>query len=258
MMRHLMKNGGYDKSQWLKDYIEFMTAEPAQHPDTYAESYHRGFFANLKNGKAPDKCGAITHDTPSMGALVTVAPLAFALFKEHSLEHTQNVCCEHVHLTHPDASLLDVVAAYVELLHNLLYALDGQEPQDIAIESAHRTVVASVGKAARAIPGTKLDKLLEKNNADAAIVGRLYSTACYITDSWPAVCYLTAKYHSTPGKAMLVNTNLGGENAHRGSVLGTLVGLSSAHTDQSLFKQLEQQDAIGTEVQMFIDKFGPQ
>ena len=44
MLRHLVKNKGYNKRRWLEDYIEFMTAEPAMHPDSYAESYHRGFF----------------------------------------------------------------------------------------------------------------------------------------------------------------------------------------------------------------------
>ena len=37
-----------------------MTAEPPQHPDTYAESYHRGFFANLDQGRPAHKCGAVT------------------------------------------------------------------------------------------------------------------------------------------------------------------------------------------------------
>ena len=45
----------YDKQKFANAYIEFMTAEPPQHPDTYAESYHRGFFANFAQGKKPEK-----------------------------------------------------------------------------------------------------------------------------------------------------------------------------------------------------------
>lgn len=51
---------------------------PMHYPDTYAESYHRGFFANLAKGRLPEKCGAVTHDTASVGGLVTVAPIAIA------------------------------------------------------------------------------------------------------------------------------------------------------------------------------------
>lgn len=258
MVRHLVDNHGYNKKQWLEDYIRFMTQEPAQHPDTYAESYHRSFFANLKNGKAPDKCGASTHDTPSIGALVSVAPLAFAMFKNHTLEHTQSVCCEHVHLTHPDSDLMKVVCAYVELLHALLYAEAEHQSQENVTEAHHSLVVGCVGKAVQVIPGTKLNELLHQRNGDSAVVGGRYSTACYITDSWPAVCYLTAKYYATPGKAMLINTNLGGENAHRGSVLGTLVGLGSDSSDAPLFEQLKHREAIAHEVEQFVDMFGSQ
>lgn len=256
MMSHLLENGGYDKTRWLEDYITFMVAHPAQHPDTYAESYHRGFFANLKNGKAREKCGAVTHDTPSMGALVTVAPLAFALLKTHTLEKTQAICCEHVQLTHPDDDLMRVICTYVELLDALLNAEADPQQKAENSETTSSAVVDKFIRAARVIPGTKLNELLEHNRGDAAVVGRLYSTACYITDSWPAVCYLAAKYHASPNKAMLVNTNLGGENAHRGSVLGTLVGLASDHQDETLFEQLAHRESIDTEVQKFVDTFG--
>jgi len=245
MVQHLVANHGYSKKQWLTDYIDFMTEEPARHPDTYAESYHRGFFANLKLGKAPEDCGAITHDTPSMGALVTVAPLAYGLLKQHSLEQTQETCREHVRLTHPDDMLMDVVSSYVNLLHKLLHN-DGNTQS--TIDLLHR--------AGQVVSGTSIKKLLEQNRGDAAVVGRQYSTACYITDSWPSVCYLAAKYIDEPEKALLANTNLGGENAHRGSVLGTIVGAASGVKNQALFEQLLHPEAIDTEVQEFIDSFG--
>jgi hypothetical protein len=72
------QNLKYDVDEFLKSYISFMTSEEPQHPDTYAESYHRGFFANLVAGKPARQCGAATHDTPSVGGLVTVGPLAIA------------------------------------------------------------------------------------------------------------------------------------------------------------------------------------
>jgi len=54
---------------------------------------------------------------------------------------------------------------------------------------------------------------------------------------------------------LLVNTNLGGENAHRGSVLGSMVGLVEGQYDETLFSQLLHRDAIVKEVQQFADQF---
>ena len=39
-----------------------------------------------------------------------------------------------------------------------------------------------------------------------------------------AVIFLALKYHRNPEKALIVNTNLGGDNAGRGAVLGALLG----------------------------------
>jgi len=88
------------------------------------------------------------------------------------------------------------------------------------------------------------------------VVGGKYSTACYITDSWPSVCYLAAKYFDDPAKALLVNTNLGGENAHRGSVLGTIVGAASAEQNQAQFERLLHKESIDKEIETFIGIFG--
>jgi len=248
MLRHLVQHNGYNKRRWLEDYIGFMTAEPAMHPDTYAESYHRSFFANLQKGMVADKCGAHTHDTPSMGALVTVAPLAIALLPEHPVERVQEVCCTHVRLTHPDDGLLNVVSRYVSLINDLL--LEQRQVADTEQGKADQFI-----QAARIIPGVKLEKYLNNTVSDMSVVGGKYSTACYITDSWPSVCYLAAKYYATPGKALLINTNLGGENAHRGSVLGSMVGLVNGEYDKSLYEQLLHRVAISNEVQDFINRF---
>jgi len=54
---------------------------------------------------------------------------------------------------------------------------------------------------------------------------------------------------------LLINTNLGGENAHRGSVLGTIVGLASGHCDPALYDQLLHRDSISDEISQFVEAF---
>ena len=246
LINHLQTHPQYQSNEWIDAYIHFMTADPPDHPDTYAESCHRGFFANWAAGKAPLQCGAVTHDTPSMGALVSVAPLALALLgSDESLEATCAICREHVWLTHPDKGLLNVVDAYVHLMDKLV------NREDAVCSDELFTDAASV------IKGTRLDKLLAKEKDDAYVVGRTYSLACYITDSWPSVCFLAARYHTDPAMALLRNTNLGGENAHRGSVLGTLVGLASASYPANWYSDLTLYPTIDNELESYLDRFYP-
>lgn len=58
-------------------------------------------------------------------------------------------------------------------------------------------------------------------------------------------------------KALLTNTNLGGENAHRGSVLGTIVGLASNLFDKDLYETLAQHKELDIQINHFIDRFYP-
>lgn len=243
VMQSMTHHGNYDSRRWVAEYIEKMTADSPQHPDTYAESCHRGFFANWQKGIEATRCGAVTHDTPSMGALVSVAPLALALLTRHSLDSVQQQCRTHVWLTHPDESLMRVVDSYVALMAGLLGRPEGSSTLDL------------FATAAAVVPGTKLKALVDQPRGDAFVVGRTYSLACYITDSWPSVCYLAAKYADNPGKALRINTNLGGENAHRGSVLGTLVGLASSDMDRELYESLAAHDELDREITQWLDTF---
>lgn len=243
LMNSLTRTGNYDVDNWAKEYVDLMTAEKPAHPDTYAESCHRGFFANYILGKDLKECGAVTHDTPSMGALVTVAPLALALLSNESIEKVKEQCRNHVWLTHPDKDLMNVVDSYVELINTLLN-------KDI-----NDSVEDAIEKAASVIPGTKLAKLLKEEKGDSYIVGRTYSLACYISDSWPSVCYLASKHYKDPKKALLINTNLGGENAHRGSVLGTIIGLASGLYDEGLYENLAQYKDLDIQINEYLNRF---
>ena len=62
---------------------------------------------------------------------------------------------------------------------------------------------------------------------DELVVGRRFSTACYVEESVPAVIYLALKYHEDPESGLIANTNLGGDNAYRGAVLGALLGAAN-------------------------------
>jgi ADP-ribosylglycohydrolase len=109
-----------------------------------------------------------------------------------------------------------------------------------------------IARAAQMNPGLDLPTLTAKARSDSDVVGGRFSTACYISDSWPSVLYLAYKYHDDFEKALLVNTNAGGDNVHRGSVLGTLLGLTTGHTVDKFFQQLVDREAIDAEIRALL------
>ena len=77
---------------------------------------------------------------------------------------------------------------------------------------------------------------------------RRFSSACYISESWPSLLYLTYKYLDRPKQALIVNTNLGGDNVHRGAVMGVLLGLAAGQAVAELFDQLADRQKIEAEI----------
>lgn len=235
LIRNLIANAGeYDPSSFVDSYVAFMCADPPLHNDTYAESYHRGFFANLVN-ESKDKlsCGAVTHDTPSIGGLTTVGPLAIHLLlrNSYSLEQVQAMVRAHLFLTHPDESLAKVCDLYVELISKLLFRDSNENVEEILLHTATTS--------SKLFRGQNLQRVLQLSDTD--VIGGMLSPACYISGSWPGVLYLAIKYISDPMKGLLANANVGGDNCHRGAVLGLLFGLmDDLHNNKELPKLYEE------------------
>lgn len=238
-------NGHYHRDNFLDAYIELMTAEPPQHPDTYAESYHRGFFDNLDKGRPAHKCGAVTHDTPSIGGLVTIAPIVFAeRLSGASLERVTQLCVDHLALTHPDQYLAKVCRDYIGLLDELLF-------RDIDSDAK-----ALIGAWSKHSVSLQLSEIFPRIHSDRDVVGGMFSSACYITDSWPCTLYLAYKYCDSQESGLLANTNLGGDNVHRGNILGTLLGLSNGETINALFRNLRHSEEIEKEINNLVLSLG--
>ena len=233
----------YSQSAFFESYISLLTSDPPEHPDTYAESYHRAFFANLENGVPPNKCGSKTHDTASIGGLVTLAPIVISeRFAGTSLETTKKICMEHLWLTHPDKALSQISDDYVSLLDALLFRNEQQKPHFL------KELLS------KQFTDLNFEQLETKaRDGDEAIVGQLFSKACYISDSWPSVLYLAYRYNVDILGGLISNTNLGGDNVHRGSILGILLGIANAETVDNLFNKLVDSKIIHEEIENLLD-----
>ncbi len=205
LIESLLQNDGYDPDDFLKRYIHFMTT-PGNHRDTYIEECHRNFFANYARGRSPRNCGA---DEKHIGGLVGIIPIV--VFYCNQPEQARNKALEHLALTHPGVKMADAASLVIELL---LQILEGKPLQKAIIEEIEMQRTALVGH--------PFIKWLD--HPDDMVIGPRFSTACYVEDSVPAVLYLALKYYADPENALIVNTNLGGDNAARGAVLGALLG----------------------------------
>jgi ADP-ribosylglycohydrolase len=207
-MESLNANRGYSADDYLKRYIAFMTT-PGSHRDTYVEEYHRHFFTNYSAGKNPHHCGVMEKH---IGGLVGLVPIV--VFYRRSPSTAREAALEHLSLTHLGEKM--TTAAEV-LVHLLLEVLSGKPLSEVLLQQ--------IREQRNPLYGYPYAKWLDES--DNRVVGQRLSTACYVEDSVPSIIYLALKYPDDPEQALIVNTNLGGDNVHRGAVLGALLGAAN-------------------------------
>jgi len=209
LMRWAEKRGGVDPDAWLEHYIDIMRT-PGWHRDTYVEEVHRGFFTKLAQGKPPRKCSVRDEH---IGGLAHV-PALCALLHEKGREEMRCRVKEHVGLTHAHANVLRAADTLVRVLWelqegaDLTQAIQDQAGDWISLKKAERW----------------------REQPDTHIVGNRYSPACYIDQAMPAALYLSWKYQENFSAAIQANAEVGGDNCHRGAVVGAIAGM--LHPDE--------------------------
>lgn len=248
LLRSLTAAGRPDPADFLREYISFMTT-PDRHNDTYAESYHRDFFANYARGLPPERCaGAEGHDTASIGGLVSLPLVIFAVLPSGDGAAAGTAALAQLRLTHLSAKLERFALEFSDLLVHLLC---DPSPQlaPLACAAAKR-----LGFPAESV----IERVLRNGAADHEVIGGLLSSACYIDQSLPAALYLAARYPDDFESALIANTNVGGDNCHRGAVLGAILGaaLGVAAIPERWRQGLTAHAELETEIEGFIERFG--
>jgi len=192
----------YDPERWLDRYMAFMLA-PARHRDTYVEEYHRDFFTNLAAGRKPINCGV--RDV-HIGGLTAVPALVAALGPRHP--ELRRIVRLHVGLTHKDDEVLDAADVLTKML---MHVCRGEDLRTAIVDHANGWVSAA--------------KLRDwERRPDDEVVGRILSPACYIPDAFPAALFLAWRYAGDFAGGVCANAQVGGDNCHRGTVVGSLLG----------------------------------
>ncbi len=205
LIESLVSRSGYDADDYLRRYIEFMLT-PGQHCDTYVEEYHRKFFTAYARGTAPRKCaGSDIH----IGGLAHVGVLC--AFFAGNVEPARSAVREHISLTHRSD---EVLAAGDALACILCAAAAGADLRESIFE--HASDWLSKRKAEQ-----------WSRDPDEVVIGHRVSPACYIADAFPASLYLAWKYAGDFEAGVIANANVGGDNCHRGAVVGALLGAAA-------------------------------
>ncbi len=206
----IVEQGTYDSDAYLARYIDFMTT-PGRHRDTYVEEYHRHFFTNYANGKPARSCGIVEKH---ISGIIGMIPLIVRCAEDP--ETARRLARQHLRLTH----LGDRMTAAGNLLLDILLAvLKGASLKD--------TIASKIKRQDNPLLGFPFIRWLD--DRDETVIGKRLSSACYVEDALPATIYLALKYHNDARQGLIANTNLGGDNAGRGAVLGALLGAANGH-----------------------------
>ncbi|KAI8494535.1 hypothetical protein Bbelb_277610 [Branchiostoma belcheri] len=249
------------RSAVLADYVTFLTT-PGSHNDTYAESFHRAFFRDwIPAGKPVGKdelikfaekrykeqsAGRADSQLAVIGAFVMAVP--FVLHSAHLPEaETVRNTVDFVRLTHPlpPSQLEPYVELYAKSLHAVLNGASLQEKSAEALQSpllggtgTWKRVQAFSSEATGYAKGSDM-----RLSVYQEAVGH-FGLACYIRGSLTSLFFLAHEFHDDMEGGVLTNTNVGGENCHRGAALGALLAAAAGRTGTPLPQGLK--DGLGS------------
>lgn len=209
LWQHLQEGNGYSAESWLQRFIAYLT-NAGNHRDTYLEEYLRHFFTNYGRGIPPERCGR--QDEHHIGGLSLMLPLL--IFYSDQPERAKVTGLEHLALTHGGP----LMARGGTLAADLLLAVIGGSSLQEEIETFWKQYSAPISN-------RPLVELV--GFPDEAVVGKHFSSACYMEQALPATLYLAAKYHNRPEDGLVANTMCGGDNCGRGALLGALLGAAA-------------------------------
>lgn len=203
LMKNIVKNGGmFNLEDFRNAYIEFMMT-PGSHNDTYASTCHRMFFSNLVHGKlTPDQCpDNDQHNVDTMDGLVlpTIAAMANA---------DPVVASACARATRKSQVLEQVSSLWGSVVRAAILQSDDNSFNEMLSQFSVQTI---------------------RRQPDPSVHDSQTMSACYLSQSLPGLVDIVAKYVKVPSSnrvwdGLLANANVGGENVHRGSIMGAILG----------------------------------
>jgi ADP-ribosylglycohydrolase len=232
LMKSIVANRGtFDANHFRNAYIKFMTT-PGSHNDTYASTCHRMFFKNLKIlNLPPEECP--DNDGHNVDAVDLLVLPTIAAMTASTKEQAGEVAAATAAVTRK-SSQMRVCRAWGELVYDSLYEENDKNMDQHLKECAKQ---AGLGR----VPSPR---------------GADQMTACYLSSSFPATLDTLAKYIPIRDAwtGLVANANVGGENVHRGSILGAVLGARAGYEQlpTKLIDGLYDKDDLSKEIEEFV------
>jgi ADP-ribosyl-[dinitrogen reductase] hydrolase len=220
LMKSIVENAGTFNADHFRDsYIKFMTT-PNSHNDTYASTCHRMFFFNLVHAQLPpSECpDNDQHNVDTIDSLVLPTIVALAGSCQQN-PNTAALTAQCLGVTRKSSISERIASQWAGVVHSALH--------DENDEGFLQTLDSFSEQTIRRLPNARA--------SDSSTM-----SACYLSQSLPGMVDMLAKYvgKNKPWDALLANANVGGENVHRGSVMGAILGARAS--DSNLPSQLKE------------------
>jgi ADP-ribosyl-[dinitrogen reductase] hydrolase len=179
--------------------------------------------------------------------LVALPPVIVAALRDNDPAAVDSTVLAHLRLTHRSAKLEKYALSLGRLFPRLL-----QDP-----EPQVRLMVCAVAESFGFPAAQVAERMNRDRRSDLDVIGGLLSPACYIEHSFPALLYLAARYPDDFEAALVANTNVGGDNCHRGAVLGAMLGAALGYRaiPERWIRGLRSRHELEEEIESFIVRF---
>lgn len=204
LYQFVCSQGGYSREEWAKRYIELML-NPSWHGDTYLEEYHRNFFQSYAEGAEPTSCA---RPSKYIGGLSQIPALLAGLeaVGVTDLDTQEKTVFEHVSLTHLGQEMEQAATSFVRLLHQVI--TEGKHLKEALLATDFYS---------------PSDAEAWSRRSARDVVWETLSPACYLPKSFTAALFIAHRYFNNFEEAVVINARLGGDNCHRGVVIGSLL-----------------------------------
>lgn len=273
LMRSVIKSRRYVPKAFLEDFIAHQTT-PGLNRDPYTEVYLRRWFENYSIGLPSHLCAEFQRNIWSIGSHGGVIRPMVASLVANSSYQGLGIALQHQNLTHHSENVASALAILVPLMHKLINGLDPIKTTDLY--SSEIRVPKITGEKLYAAyreyngPGNipkeemwklhtelsdepfELANLVQKYN-EGEIIRKAFGTACYSEHGLPLLFYLVRKNNFGFSDSLLANVNAGGDNVHRGMILGLLVGAASEKISDDLKQGLVESNELDREIRDFVE-----
>ena len=273
LMRSVADRGRYDPDAFLAGFVEHL-ATPGRNRDPYTEIYIRRWFENYSRGLPEHDCAEQQRNVWSIGSHGgVIRPLVVSLLAASAYQGL-GLAIQHQILTHRSENASSALGVLLPLLHQLV---NGAEPQGATAAHAHLLRVPQVtgdelfaayrdAQGPGNIPQGEMWRLhtalreapyevdrLVAESSDAEVVGERFASACYTEHGAPLLLFFAQNHGADFTASLLANANGGGDNVHRGMLLGLVVGASHDELPTDLLEGLRDHAELAAEIDAFTE-----